>query len=79
MASSAVRTRIRNAAALIAFALIAGSAFLVTKEASKSLPPCTIAAARLLLGSTGLLLCNALLAGIAPAVTAGVARRLDEN
>ena len=70
MEAAGASARVRNTSALVAFALIAGSAFLVTKEVSKSLPPCTIAASRLALGSVGLLLCNALLAGIAPTARA---------
>ena len=48
---------------LLAYALIAGSAFLFTKEATKSLRPITIAALRLAIGGCGLLIVNLVLDG----------------
>ena len=44
--------------ALFAFGLIAGSAFLVTKEATKYLPAASLTACRMVLGATGLFICN---------------------
>jgi len=44
--------------ALLTYAIIAGSAFLFTKAATQSTPPCTLAALRLSIGSCGLLLLN---------------------
>eukprot|EP00927_Polykrikos_kofoidii_P080100 TRINITY_DN76978_c0_g1_i1.p1 TRINITY_DN76978_c0_g1~~TRINITY_DN76978_c0_g1_i1.p1 ORF type:complete len:350 (+),score=42.89 TRINITY_DN76978_c0_g1_i1:88-1137(+) len=50
--------------AIVVFGLIAGSAFLVTKEASRSLPPATLTACRLLLGVLSLFLIHVLVRGM---------------
>ena len=60
--------RVAHFPGLVAYACIAGSAFLFTKEATKLLPPCTISSLRLLIGSSGLLILNLGISGRAQTV-----------